>query len=80
MQLSVVGKTVTKFLEEFLNYLFDEKYLNSETRNNFTDVSEFEYSLFSKVDVEILINFCKERNDLEVWKSIALQYSSLIHL
>ena len=71
MQLKVVEVTVTKFPDDFLNFLFDDKYLNSETRYNFTDASEFDYSLFSKVNIETLIDFCKERNDTEVWKSIA---------
>ena len=71
-QLKIVHETVNMILEDFLDYLFDDKYFDPDGRNRFVEMSSSEKSLFASVESDKLINWCKEKNDIEIWNTIAL--------
>ena len=66
-----VRESVSLFPLDFLNILFDESILNIETRNELLAYCDVEGTLLSQIDLEFLIEWCKEKNEVGIWKSIA---------
>ncbi|OOV86706.1 hypothetical protein [Oceanospirillum linum] len=60
--------TASMLPEKFLDYLFD----GTENRRFFISTDYDEQSLLSKINIDVLISWCREKSDTSIWRTIAL--------
>ena len=70
--LHILHDTASLLPQRFLRYVFDDEYVDGETRNKILEFSQVSGSILSEIEPKILIEWCQKRSDPEIWESIAM--------
>ena len=77
--LYLIRDTAMCLPNKFLNYVFDDNYINNETRNKILEFSQVSGSILSEIEPKILLEWCKQKNDPQIWETIAAGIKCLDH-
>ena len=70
--LYILRDTVKLLPKRFLYYVFDDEYVDEETRNKILEFSQVTGSVLSEIKTKVLIEWCQQRNDPVIWETIAM--------
>ena len=69
--LRIVRETVTMLTNDFLDYLYDDKYLDMDDRERLIELDNSGESILANVDTKLLIQWCNKQNNIKIWDTIA---------
>lgn len=69
--VNTIVTTVSLMPVAFFNRVFEGSEKQQNWRKSFIGHSDYQQSILSKIDVDVLIEWCKEKNDIRVWGPIA---------